>query len=98
MPKGLKSCLFTKSIRNLIAKYETANATAIPTRRMATSVRVGMKPLSINFKILSPEAPSIIGMAIKNENSALASLETPEIRPPIIVDPDRDVPGTSERS
>ena len=40
-------------------------------------------------------AASIVGIASRNENSAAALRDMPRNNPPIIVAPDRDVPGTS---
>jgi hypothetical protein len=37
-----------------------------------------------------------MGIAIKKENSALALRLTPESIPPIMVEPDLDVPGISD--
>ena len=49
-----------------------------------------------NFMPLSSDAPSMTGTARKNENSAAAGRETERIDAPRIVEPERDVPGTSE--
>jgi hypothetical protein len=38
-----------------------------------------------------------MGIAIKNENSAVADADKPIAYPPRNVEPDRDVPGISER-
>ena len=95
-PKGAKLCFFTKSIRNFIAKRDTKNETTIPTPRSKSSAPVATKPSRTNFITLSSDAPSITGIAIKKENSALATLETPVIIPPRMVEPERDVPGISE--
>lgn len=57
------------------------------------------KPISVgektkpNFRILSRLAPNITGIAKKNVYSAAVDLDTPNIRAPIIVAPDLDVPG-----
>ena len=37
----------------------------------------------------------MVGIAIKNENSAAALLESPNSIPPSIVEPEREVPGIS---
>ena len=55
-------------------------------------------PLSANLAILSKLAPNMTGMARKNVNSAATARVQPSSRPPMIVDPERDVPGTSERT
>ncbi len=39
-------------------------------------------------------APSIVGIARKKENSAEADSDTPPSNPPIIVEADRDMPGS----
>ena len=41
-------------------------------------------------------APNITGMARKKVNSATAVREQPSSRPPMIVEPEREVPGTME--
>ena len=51
-----------------------------------------------NFKILSALSPNITGTARKKVNSAAATLDTPMISAPIIVAPDRDVPGMIDRT
>ena len=68
----------------------------MPTKSKAISPPVAVKPPRMNFSILSPDAPSIIGIAIKKENSALALREMPESIPPRMVEPEREVPGISE--
>ena len=95
-PNGAKLCLFTKSIRNFITASDTRNETTMPTRSSITSPDVASNPERRNFKTLSPDAPSIMGIAIKKENSELAVRETPVSIPPRMVDPERDVPGISE--
>jgi hypothetical protein len=95
-PKLSKLWRFTKSIRNRIATSDTKNATTMPMIKTIISFAVIDTPESINFKTLSPDAPSIIGIAIKKENSAEAMRETPESIPPIMVEPEREVPGISE--
>ena len=44
-----------------------------------------------------PNAPTMVGMARKNENSAAAFLSTPSSRPPTMVAPLRDTPGMMDR-
>lgn len=46
-----------------------------------------------NFIILIALKPNITGTAIKNVNSAADTLETPISNAPMIVEPERDVPG-----
>ena len=84
-----------KFIRNLITKTDTANATAIPRTRASSSALVNSNP---NFNSLKALAPSIVGTARKKVNSAAATRETPMSKAPIIVAPDRDVPGISDNT
>ena len=98
MPNGTKLCLFTKSIRNFIAKRETKNETVRPIKRSKSSSPVAEKPFKTNFRIFNSDAPAMMGIAIKNENSALATRDTPVSIPPSIVEPDLDVPGTSDKT
>ena len=83
-------------MRNFITNKETKKDTAIPKISSKISLLLALNPSKRNLIILRPDAPSIIGIAIKNENSALASLDTPERIPPKIVEPERDVPGIRE--
>ena len=48
-PNILKSCFLTKSIKNLMAKRETANATAEPMRRYYESLVGHMQQLEIQY-------------------------------------------------
>ena len=89
----LKSCFFMYPIRNLIAIMETTNATTIPTIRIITSVPVKEKP---NFRIFRRLAPNMTGIPRKKVNSAATVREVPARIPPIMVEPERDVPGTTE--
>ena len=98
MPKGLKSCFFTKFIRKLMDTIETAKETTIPTASKRSSKGVAVKPSRMNFSTLTPDAPAIIGIAIKKENSDAAERDTPVSIPPRMVEPERDVPGISERT
>ena len=72
---------------------DTANAITIPHMRIASSVCVKLNP---NFIILIALKPNITGTAIKNVNSAIATLDIHINKPPMIVEPERDVPGTIE--
>ena len=74
---------------------ETAKAVIIPTKRITNSVTVKPKP---NLIILISDAPSIAGTARKNVNSEATLLELPSMIPPRIVEPEREVPGMSERA
>ena len=96
IPKGEKSLRFTKSIRNLIANKEMRKEVTIPTTRHQASRDVIAIPDAMNFTIFKRDAPSIMGIAIKNENSAAAARLTPNSIPPMIVEPERDVPGIKE--
>ena len=49
-----------------------------------------------NFNIFMALNPNITGTAKKNVNSAAATLDTPIISEPTIVEPERDVPGIME--
>ena len=51
----------------------------------------------INFTALRPLAPTIVGIAIKNENSAAAVRVRPRSIAPRIVEPEREVPGIIAR-
>lgn len=46
-----------------------------------------------NFAPFMRDAPSIAGIAIKNENSAAAVRDIPRQQAPSTVEPERDVPG-----
>ena len=72
---------------------ETTNATTIPTIRIITSVPVKEKP---NFRIFRRLAPNMTGIPRKKVNSAATVREVPARIPPIMVEPERDVPGTTE--
>ena len=93
IPKAVKLCLLTNSIRNFIDTNETRKEITIPTTSIQISRVVIARPAIMNFSIFKSDAPSIMGIAIKNENSALALRLTPESIPPIMVEPDLDVPG-----
>ena len=78
-----------------MAKMDTAKATTIPTSRTANSVPVKANP---NFNSLIRLAPNITGIARKKVNSAAISLEAPIRIPPMMVEPEREVPGIRERT
>lgn len=71
---------------------ETTNATIIPTKRTTTSSLSNFIPNFINFNKL---APNITGTAKKNVNSAATVRDIPIRSPPIIVAPEREVPGNT---
>ena len=75
------------------AKIETTNATTIPITRISTSVPVNPKP---NFTIFRRLAPNITGIPRKKVNSAATVREVPTRIPPMMVEPDLDVPGITE--
>ena len=50
-----------------------------------------------NFRSLMKLKPNMTGTAMKNVNSAAATREIPMAREPMMVDPERDVPGMRER-
>ncbi len=80
-----------------MATSDTKNDTTIPIISIIISVLVAVKPSIINERSLIPEAPIIIGIAIKNENSALTSRDTPHIIPPRVVVPEREAPGIRDK-
>ncbi len=44
------------------------------------------------------EAPAIVGIPMKKENSAAVVRSKPRMSAPIIVAPEREVPGTRDRT
>ncbi len=92
-PNTLKSCFLIYPIRNLIARMDTTKATTTPTIRITNSVDVNAKPNFTSFRRL---APNITGIARKNVNSAATVRDVPARIPPMIVDPEREVPGITE--
>lgn len=62
---------------------------------MLNSDTVNNKP---NFKSFIKLSPNITGTARKNVNSAAATLDTPISNEPIIVEPERDVPGIMDNT
>ena len=62
--------------------------------RINASFKLKLRP---NFKSFNALHPNITGTARKKVNSAATSRERPRISAPIIVDPERDVPGIIER-
>ena len=77
-------------IKKRITKIETINATSIPTIKIKNSINEKLNPKRTIFNKL---APNITGIAKKNVNSAATVLDTPIIKPPTMVAPERDVPG-----
>ena len=72
---------------------DTKNATTTPVTSVKISAGVKAKPNFTSFRRL---APNMTGIARKKVNSAATVLEVPTRIPPIIVEPDRDVPGITE--
>ncbi|EKC71969.1 hypothetical protein LEA_06984 [human gut metagenome] len=93
-PKIWKSCFLIYPIRNFITRIETRNATTVPITKTVSSVTENASP---NFIILRKLNPNITGTARKNVNSAAATLETPINNAPIIVEPEREVPGIIDK-
>lgn len=89
-PNILKLCFLIWFIKNFIASKDMMNATAIPSSIMDISVPVKEKP---NFNIFKALKPNITGTARKKVNSAAVTLDTPISKAPIIVAPEREVPG-----
>ena len=79
-----------------MAARETTNATTQPTPRIAASDAPNVPPLIKNLTSLSALAPNMTGMAKKNVNLLATARVQPKSKPPIMVEPERDVPGTSE--
>ena len=94
-PKIWKSCFLIYPIRNFITRIETRNATTVPITKTVSSVAENASP---NFIILRKLNPNITGTARKNVNSAAATLDTPISNEPIIVEPERDVPGIMDNT
>lgn len=69
-------------------------AHTIPTTKTTISVCVITSPQRINLTILTIPQPNMTGIAKKNVNSAAAVREQPHNIPPIMVAPERLVPGT----
>lgn len=65
-----------------------------PANKMMNSLAVKLNP---KFSSFSKLAPNMTGIDMKNENSAATGLDVPIKIPPIIVEPERLVPGTSDK-
>ena len=94
-PNTLKSCFLIYPIRNLNARIETTKETKVPTIRIMASVPVKFRP---NFTSFNKLAPNMVGIARKKVYSAATVLEVPSRIPPMIVAPERDVPGMTAKS
>ena len=71
---------------------DTTKATIIPVINRNISCPVSRAG---NCNIFNRLAPNITGTAMKNVNSVATNRETPIIRAPTIVAPERDVPGNT---
>ncbi len=77
-----------------MARIDTTKDTTTPTIRMISSVELKAKPNFTSFRRL---APNMTGIARKKVNSAATVRDVPSTRiPPIMVEPERDVPGITE--
>ena len=86
----MKSCFLIYPIKNLITKIDTKKATIEASANRISSL---LDNAALYLRTFNKEAPNIAGIAKKNVNSAETDLETPIIKAPIIVAPERDVPG-----
>ena len=94
-PKILKSLFFIYLNKSLMAIKDTIKATVIPVKSTPISRPVKSKPNLKSFKAL---APNITGMDKKKEYSAAIFLDVPSIMAPKMVAPERDVPGTKDKT
>ncbi len=72
---------------------DITNAVTMPTTSTTISICVMAKPSSANLTAFTKPQPNMTGMARKNVNSAAAVREQPHSMPPMMVEPERDVPG-----
>src|SRR3990170_2963611 len=86
---GRKVFLDTYAMSVRITTSAEMNATTKPMAKMGMSLVVATSAMS---PILMTDAPSMAGMARKNENSVAAVRESPSVRPPRMVAPERDIP------
>src|SRR5690606_7869131 len=96
-PNSLKPYFVNISIKVLMAIMATTKPTKFPTINKLISSPVKVCPSLKNLYNLTIEAPNIIGMAKKNENSAAALRVNFCVIPPTIVLADRDVPGINAK-
>ena len=82
-------------MRNFITTTDTRKATTQPTMSVISSALVNEKPNAIIFK---SDTPTMTGTARKKVNSAAVTRDTPITRPPMIVEPLREVPGMIDRA
>src|SRR5699024_9766727 len=92
-PKALKSCFLIYPIRNLIARMDTTQATTTPVTSIRISPEVNVKP---NFKSYRMLTTNISSISRNNVNSAATVLDVPTRIPPMMVDPEREVPGITD--
>ena len=97
-PNDEKLCFFTKFIKNLMESKDTAKATTIPMIKYPISAPRSLLPSMINIRIFKALAPSITGIAKKKVNSAPAGLSMPIKSAPMMVAPERDVPGIKDNT
>ena len=81
-----------------MTKRDTTNAVATPIASIRSSHELTVYPLLKRRITFTEEAPIISGNASKKENSALVARERTQAIPPMVVAPERDVPGISERT
>ena len=77
---------------------DTTNDTTQPTLSIAISIPLIPAPSAKNFNNLIALAPNMTGIAKKKVNSAATYLDTPSSKAPIIVAPERDVPGIKDNT
>ena len=77
-------------MKSATTPHAVKNATTNPTANTAHSVAESAKPA---FNSEPPDAAIIIGIAIKNENSAATGRAAPSSIAPIIVAAERETPG-----
>ena len=72
---------------------DMTNAETTPTASTTASVVVMARPAAANLTHFTRPHPNMMGMARKNVNSAAAVLLQPHSMPPMMVAPEREVPG-----
>src|SRR5688572_31357770 len=91
--KAAKECLLTKRIRNLTASSALTNETMqLTTSGVVSNCAMAARSFQSSYSV----ADTSTGIATKNENSAAVRRESPHSRPPMMVAPDRLVPGISD--
>ena len=73
---------------------DMTNAETTPTASTIASVVVMARPAAANFMHFTRPHPNMMGIARKKVNSAAAVLLQPHSMPPMMVAPEREVPGT----